>query len=137
MSGLDLRPRVVFYPPGGAVVVLVDPTDATHGNVVLPMLGSIPYDLALGFPESTMLLHVPMYGDVSVPLNLMGGSGPSVVTLPMIGDVPYELTLGPPTIPEGGLFTDTLAGSLDYALPLLGIGALVLVLLMFKPSRSW
>lgn len=109
MPSIDLRPRVVFHPPGGAVVVLIDPTTATYGNVMLPGYGAVPYNLIVEFPVSHMILHLPLYGDFDVPLNILGGGGESVVTLPVLGDVPYEIVLGPPQIPEGALFSDTLS----------------------------
>jgi hypothetical protein len=112
MTDFDLRPRVVFHPPGGAVAVLVDPTTATSGNVVLPGYGAVPYDVFVDFPISHMILHLPMYGDFDVPLNLLAtGGGASYISLPLIGDVPYEIVLGPPDIAPGGYLSDTIASA--------------------------
>lgn len=122
--GLDLRPRIVLYPPGGAVVILVDPTSALGGTVQFPLLGSVPYDMLPGFPVSTLMLHVPYYGDVPVPIDILslGGNGPSSVDIPMLGAVPYEITLGPPRLPEGSLLTDTVS-TMGMPLVLLGVAA--------------
>jgi len=95
MNGLDLRPRVVLYTPSGAVVILVDPATLFGGSVVIPGLGSVPYDLDL--VTQRMILHVPAYGDV--PISLSGGGTDATVTLPGLGTILYEVTFGPPDIP--------------------------------------
>lgn len=119
---LDLRPRVVFHTALGAVEAIIDPTEALSGNVVLPNLGSVPYTIQPGFPASAMVLQLPLYGPVTVPLNLFeAGSGEqSVVTLPVLGDVPYELTLGPPALAPGETMYETVTGFV--ADPMLWIG---------------
>lgn len=134
MPDLDLRPRVVFFTPAGAVTVLVDPSSVSQGTVVFPLLGSVPYDLVYGIPESTMILHVPYYGDYPVPLNPFG-SGPASVTLPVIGEVAYEITLGPPDLPPGTSWQDTLSAGIGVAGPWVFGLAAVLVALMFRKGR--
>lgn len=123
---LDLRPRVVFHTALGAVVALVDPTEALNGNVVLPNIGSVPYHIQPGFPASAMILTLPIYGDVTVPLNILdAGSGEqSVVTLPVLGDIPYEITLGPPILAPGETAYEAVTGFVGD--PLLWVGLALL-----------
>lgn len=134
---LDLRPRVVFHTALGVVVALIDPTEALAGNVVLPNLGSVPYSIYPSFPASTMVLAVPLYGDVAIPLNFMSaGSGErSAVDLPLLGEVPYEITLGPPVLAPGETAYETVAGFVSSPTTWMvaaGAGALVLWLLLGK-----
>lgn len=130
---LDLRPRVVFHTALGAVEAIIDPTEALSGNVVLPNLGSVPYHIQPGFPASTMILTLPFYGDVTVPLNILdaGSGAQSVVTLPVLGDIPYEITLGPPILAPGETAYETVTGfvgdPMTWALVGLGIVAVVML----------
>lgn len=104
---IDLRPRVVFYTPSGAVVVTVDPGSIFGGSVLLPGIGAVPYDI--DFATQSMILHVPGYGDA--PIALTGGGGGTTVNIPGLGNVLYEVTIGPPdlsieqqvTIPQAAL----------------------------------
>jgi len=95
MNGLDLRPRVVLYTPSGAVIITIDPASAFGGSVVIPGVGSVPYDL--DWVTQRMILHVPAYGDV--PISLGGGGTDATVTLPGLGTILYDVTFGPPDIP--------------------------------------
>jgi hypothetical protein len=124
---LDLRPRLLLYPPGaGVVVVLIDPTSLTTGTVTLPVLGALPYSIAPGFPASVVTLHTPA-GEVffSVdPFTDTGGGHAGTVPIPGLGDVPYAVVLGPPDIPAEALFGAGLSGWLVPA-------ALLLVAVLF------
>ena len=96
---LDIRPRIVFHPPGGAVVLLVDPTEPLAGMVEFPLLGGIPYRIELGFPVSDVVLTFPMGAEVSIPLDVTQiGSGPAEIQVPVLGAVPYEVVIGPPAL---------------------------------------
>lgn len=106
MASFDLRPRIVLYPPGGAIVLLVDPTSALAGTVTFPLLGAVPYDIVPGFPETSLVFHFPAYGEYIAPINLsnMSFGGGGTLDLPLLGAVPYALVIGPPAIPEEQLF---------------------------------
>jgi len=123
-EALDLRPRLVLHPPGGAVVLLVDPTSPVTGTVTFPLLGAVPYSITYGFPASTVTLHFPV-GDVDIPVDPFTGSGGGTVPIPGLGDVPYELVLGPPQITASDLFG---AGWSNWLLPI-GIGVVAFVML--------
>ncbi|MCI0371229.1 MAG: hypothetical protein L0214_07570 [candidate division NC10 bacterium] len=140
MAGLDLRPRLVLHTAAGAVVVLVDPTTALSGTATFPGLGAVPYDVVPDFPVAQVVLHVPVYGDVALPIDLtaLGGpAGPSEVDLPVLGRTPYEVVLGPPAIPPEQMAT---AGSAFEALAGgsagLVAGAVILGLLAWKWGRK-
>lgn len=134
-GAVDIRPYVTFYTQAGAVPVVIDPTSVLQGNVVFPVVGNVPYDLDVFGRQ--MILHVPLYGDVLVPLfgALSGGAGEgggqSNVNIPGLGDTPYEVTFGPPALPAGSLATTT--GLLSVVgggiLPLVLIGGLAFFLL--------
>ena len=123
-GAVDVRPYVTFFTQAGAVPVVIDPSSLLSGSVIFPVVGAIPYDLDIvGW---NMVLHVPMAGDVAVPL-FGGGGGGGTVTIPGLGDVPYEVSIGPPAGAQvpGAVFSTTnllsFAGS--SVLPLVLIGA--------------
>jgi len=120
---VDLRPRLILHPLGGDVVLLVDPTSPTAGAVDFPVLGAIPYTIEVGVPTSYVHLSLPLWGDVSIPVNPFSGSGSGVVSIPGLGDVPYEIVLGPQAgISESGLFGG------NWLMPALLIGGAFLLL---------
>jgi hypothetical protein len=127
LGALDVRPYVTFYTSAGAVPVAIDPTTAVSGNVLVPGLGAIPYDIDI--ITMRMILHLPMAGDY--PVDLLGG-GSGSLTVPGMGDIPYEVSIGPPALPAGAVVSGSslLAVGATTALPLLLIGGLVLVLMM-------
>lgn len=108
MPDLDLRPRVVFHTSAGAVVVLVDPTTATTGMAVFPIIGSVPYavdfDPTQLFPQPRIRLDFPT-GPYYIPIDLtgLGGGGGGSINIPGLGDATYEVVLGPPDIPPDQL----------------------------------
>jgi hypothetical protein len=113
---VDIRPFLTLYPPGGAVSIIVDPTSLLSGSVLFPALGAVPYDIDL--VSASVVLHLPLYGDVAIPL-MGGGGGSNAVNIPGLGDVPYEWTIGPPMLPAGAMFsTSNLFGSLSGVLPI-------------------
>jgi hypothetical protein len=120
---VDLRPRLIFHAPGGDVVLVVDPSSPTAGAVEFPMLGAIPYTIEAGIPTSYVHLSVPLWGDVSVPVNPFSGSGNGVIAIPGLGDVPYEIALGP----QAQSATSGLFGG-NWLLPALLIGGIFLLL---------
>lgn len=112
---VDIRPFLTLYPPGGAVSIIVDPTSLLSGSVLFPALGAVPYDIDL--VSTSVVLHLPLYGDVAIPL--LGGGGGGSVNIPGLGNVPYEWTIGPPMLPAGAMFsTSNLLGSLSGILPI-------------------
>lgn len=133
-GAVDVRPYVTFYTSAGAVPVAIDPTSVLSGNVVFPVVGAVPYDLDI--VSFSMILHVPAYGDVVIPLSVGGGGGQSTVTIPGLGDVPYEVSIGPPAgalVPGATFSMSNLFSSLGQgSLPLLLIGGVVAVLLLRK-----
>ena len=76
-GAVDVRPYVTFYTQAGAVPVAVDPTTVLSGNVVFPVVGAVPYDLDI--ISFSMILHVPVAGDVAIPLGVGGGGGRSKI----------------------------------------------------------
>ena len=117
---IDLRPRVVLYTPSGAVIITVDPATPFGGSVVIPGVGSVPYDIDL--VSQSMILHVPAYGDV--PINLSGGGTDATVTLPGLGTILYDVTIGPPDIPieQQATATQALTGAfIQSALPVIAL----------------
>jgi len=128
LGAVDVRPYVTFYTSSGAVPVVIDPSSILSGQVIFPVVGAVPYDLDIvGW---SMVLHVPLAGDVAVPLyGGAGGQGGGTVSIPGLGDVPYEVSIGPPAgaMVPGGVFSTTnllsFAGSSILPLVLIG-GAL-------------
>lgn len=121
LGAVDVRPYVTFFTGAGAVSLIIDPTTLLSGVVVFPVVGSVPYDLDI--INWQLILHVPLAGDVPVPL-FGGGSGNGTVAIPGLGDIPYEITFGPPALPPSALFSSSnLLGVLGGGvLPLLFIG---------------
>jgi hypothetical protein len=129
-GAVDVRPYVTFYTSAGAIPVAIDPTSVLSGQVIFPVVGAIPYDLDI--VSFAMVLHIPAYGDLSIPLSVTGG-GSSTVNIPGLGDVPYEVSIGPPAgaLVPGGVFS--MSNLFSFAegsiLPLLFIGAAAYFLL--------
>lgn len=132
LGGLDLRPRVVFWTPAGAVVVLVDPTTIVSGNAIFPVIGTVPYaldvDPATGSPN--VRLDFPT-GPMLLPISFGGGQGGSL-DIPGLGPSTYEIVIGPPEIPEDQLAStwSLLGAGLSSYMPLilLGVGAVFLMM---------
>lgn len=115
----DLRPRVVFHTSLGAVVVTVDPTTPLGGQVQIPGIGNVPYDIDVTGP--TMIVHLPVYGDAIIPLIPSGGTTP--LTIPGLGDVTYEVVFGPVDIPPEQMANVGAVFSLGTMVPYVLIGA--------------
>jgi len=132
LGGLDLRPRVVFWTPAGAVVVLVDPTTVVSGNAVFPLIGAVPYALDVdpltGSPN--VRLDFPT-GPVLLPISFGGGQGGSL-DIPGLGPSTYEIVIGPPEIPEDQLASgwSLMSFGLQSYWPVLLLGAGVVFLMM-------
>lgn len=132
LGGLDIRPRVVFWTPAGAVVVLVDPTTLVSGNAIFPMIGSVPYSLDVdpltGSPN--VRLDFPT-GPILLPISFGGGQGGSL-NIPGLGESTYEVVIGPPQIPEDQLASpwSLMSAGLMANLPmiLLGVGVVFLIM---------
>lgn len=132
LGGFDIRPRVVFWTPAGAVVVLVDPTTLVSGNAVFPMIGAVPYALDVdpltGSPN--VRLDFPT-GPILLPISFGGGQGGSL-DIPGLGPSTYEIVIGPPLIPEEELASpwSLLGTGLTSMWPmlLLGVGAVFLMM---------
>lgn len=118
---VDLRPRLILYPPGGDPIILViDPTSPLAGSVDFPLIGAVPYTIEVGVPKSKVHLSLPIWGDVTIPVDPFGG-GNGMVNIPGLGDVQYEIVLGPPA---SGITTSSLGST--WVLPLLVIGGIIL-----------
>ena len=130
-GAVDVRPYVTFYTSAGVVPVAIDPTTVLSGNVIFPIVGAIPYDLDI--VSFSMILHVPAYGDVVIPLSVGGGGGQSTVTIPGLGDVPYEVSIGPPAgaLVPGAVFSMSnlfsFAGGSILPLAFIGLAAWLLL----------
>lgn len=133
-GGLDLRPRVVFWTPAGAVVVLVDPTTIVSGNAVFPVIGPVPYaldvDPATGSPS--VRLDFPT-GPMLLPISFGGGQGGSL-NIPGLGLSTYDIVIGPPLIPEDQMAStwSLLGTGLTGIWPMLFLGAGVVLLMMWR-----
>lgn len=132
-GAVDVRPYVTFYTSAGAVPVAIDPTTVLSGNVIFPVVGAIPYDLDI--VSFSMILHVPAYGDVVIPLGFGSGGGQSTVAIPGLGDVPYEVSIGPPAgamVPGGTFSMSNLFSSVGGSILPIALIGLVAFLLMRK-----
>jgi hypothetical protein len=135
---LDLRPRVVFHTSAGAVVVTVDPSTLLGGQVQIPGVGNVPYDVNvwdtnIGGPSMTV--HLPVYGDSVIPLLPSGSTQP--MSIPGLGDVTVEVVFGPVDLPPeslanvGSIFA--LTGAMPYVL--IGVAAFMFLRPKRNPSR--
>ena len=128
---IDLRPRVIFWTPAGAVVLVVEPDSVFTGNVIFPALGAVPYDLmpggvadAQGMPLATLTLHVPYWGDVVIPMrweSAFGAESGGTVDIYGLGEVPYTVHVGDPGIPADQLANTTAALAVPFLLLVLGL----------------
>jgi hypothetical protein len=119
---------VVFHTSQGAVVVVIDPASAFGGSVLIPGLGTIPYDL--DWATQSMILRVPGYGNVVIPL--LGGGGDGTIDIPGMGAIPYQVTIGEPDIPYEQRVTGVSAAfglGVTAMMPWLLIGGAVLLML--------
>ena len=120
---MDVRPHLTLYPSGGAVSIIVDPTSALAGQVILPVVGAVPYDIDL--LSMSVVLHLPLYGDLAIPVS--GGGGGNAVNIPGLGDVPYEVTIGPPLLPQSAYFSLGSMASGILPVVLLAVGGWLLI----------